>query len=159
VSTETPIQPAGVQWLDELEMETWLSILGFSTRLMTKLDDELRAAHGLSLPDYEVLSYLSEAPGRRMRMSELAVHLRLSPSGLTRRLDGLVKAGLVARETCDSDRRGTNAVLTERGWELLQRAAPDHVASVRRHLVDRLSRRQLQQLVSALRALRPACEE
>ena len=148
-----------VQWLDELEMETWLGILGLSTMLMTKLDDELRSAHGLSMPDYEVLAYLSEAPCRRMRMSELAVQLRLSPSGLTRRLDGLVKSGLVAREACDSDRRGTNAVLTERGWAVVRKAAPDHVASVRRHLIDRLSRRQLQQLVSALRALRASCEE
>ena len=97
-----------------------------------------------------------------MRMSELAVLLRLSPSGLTRRLDGLVRAGLVARETCPSDRRGTNAVLTEDGWALVQAAAPDHVAGVRRHLVDRLSRRQLQQLASTLRTLRsvscPPCQ-
>src|SRR5438105_2583473 len=103
-------------------MEIWLGFLQFSTTLMAKLDEEMKATHGLSMPDYEVLAYLSEAPERRMRMTELAARLRLSPSGLTRRLDGLVKSGLVARETCPSDRRGTNAVLTAHGWVVVQQA-------------------------------------
>src|SRR5947207_3372572 len=104
-----------VQWLDELEMGTWLSLLGFHTRLMAALDAELLATHGLSLADYEVLAFLSEAPDRRLRMSDLAGRLRLSPSGLTRRLDGLVQAGHVEREACPSDRRSTYAALTNAG--------------------------------------------
>ena len=83
-----------------------------STGLLALLDNELQAEHGLTLGDYEVLIYLSEAPDHAIRMSELAGRLHLSPSGITRRIDGLVKGGLVERRPCPSDRRGSNAVLT-----------------------------------------------
>lgn len=142
-----------VRWLDELEMEAWLGLLTTHSALMAALDSELRAAHGLSLPEYEVLTFLSDAPDRRLRMSELAQRLRLSPSGLTRRIDGMVRAGFVRRETCDDDRRGSFAVLTDAGLSVLQKSAPDHVSGVRRHFLDRLSRRQLEQLAGVLRAL------
>ena len=146
---------ACVRWLDQLEMEAWLGLLQFHAALMAKLDDELVDAHGISLPDYEVLAFLSEAPNRSLRMTELAQRLRLSPSGLTRRLDGLVRAGYVRRESCPSDRRGTLAVLTDEGFAVLERAAPCHVASVRKHFIDRLSREQVEQLASALRTVAP----
>src|SRR5262245_43279788 len=117
---------------------------------MAELENELEAAHGLSLGEYAVLVELSEVPEQRLRMSELAGHLHLSPSGLTRRLDLLVREGLVARETCPSDRRAVYAVLTPVGLERLETAAPDHVAGVRRHLIDRLGEEQLVQLAEAL---------
>ena len=85
-----------------------------------------------------------------MRMSELAERLLLSPSGLTRRLDGLVSAGLVERQRCPTDRRGAFAVLTPAGRKRLEQAAPDHVDQVRRHFVSRLSRKQLDVLADAL---------
>jgi DNA-binding MarR family transcriptional regulator len=117
---------------------------------MSRLDAELQATQGMSVSDYGVLVQLSEAEGGRMRMSELADRLLLSPSGLTRRLDGLVHSGLVDRVRCPTDRRGAFAVLTPAGHARLEQAAPDHVEQVRRHFVDRLSRRQLEALVDAL---------
>ena len=76
-------------------------------------------------------------------MSELADRLHLSPSGITRRIDGLVKSGLVERRPCPSDRRGSNAVLTPLGLKTLRTAAPTHVRGVREHFVDRLDERAL----------------
>jgi len=139
-----------VSWLDELEMQAWRSLLSAHSRLMSRLDAELQASQGLSVSDYGVLVQLSEAEGGRMRMSELAERLLLSPSGLTRRLDGLVRAGFVTRARCPTDRRGAFAVLTDSGRTRLEKAAPDHVDQVRRHFIDRLSRKQLQALVDAL---------
>jgi DNA-binding MarR family transcriptional regulator len=139
-----------VFWLDDLEMQAWRSLLSAHSRLMSRLDAELQASQGMSISDYGVLVQLSEAEHGRMRMSELADRLLLSPSGLTRRLDGLVRTGLVDRARCPTDRRGAFAVLTDAGRAQLEQAAPDHVEQVRRHFVDRLSRRQLEALVDAL---------
>jgi DNA-binding MarR family transcriptional regulator len=141
---------ARVAWLDELEMKAWRSLLSTHSRLIAQLDTDLQGSQGMSVSDYGVLVNLSEAEDGRMRMSELADRLLLSPSGLTRRLDGLVKAGLVTRARCPSDRRGAFAVLTKAGWKRLEQATPDHVDQVRRHFVDKLNRRQLQALVDAL---------
>jgi DNA-binding MarR family transcriptional regulator len=150
-----------VFWLDDLEMQAWRSLLSAHSRLMARLDAELQASQGMSVSDYGVLVQLSEADEGRMRMSELAERLLLSPSGLTRRLDGLVRAGLVDRARCPTDRRGAFAVLTAAGRSRLQAAAPDHVDQVRRHFVDRLTRAQLEALVDALRKVTdsPPCSE
>src|SRR5271165_2426942 len=130
-------------WLDELEMHAWRSLLRAHARLMGQLDAELQASQGISVADYGVLVQLSEEEGGCLRMSELAHRLLLSPSGLTRRLEGLVRAGLVERRQCPTDRRGSFAELTPAGLARLEAVAPDHVEQVRRHFVDRLSRRQL----------------
>ena len=143
-------------WLDELEQRAWRSLLAAHTRLLHRLDAELQAAQELSVSDYGVLAELSECPEGQMRMSELAERLLLSPSGLTRRLDTLVHDGLVTRHRCQSDRRGSYAVLTDAGRARLERAAPDHVDQVRRHFVDRLSRDQLSLLADALDAVATA---
>ncbi len=139
-----------VRWLTEPEMLAWRGLVQASTGLLAMLDNELQAEHGLSLGDYEVLVHLSEAPELAVRMSDLADRLHLSPSGITRRIDGLVKAGLVERRPCPSDRRGSNAVLTPLGLTALRTAAPTHVRGVREYFVDRLSDRQLAQLAAAL---------
>jgi DNA-binding MarR family transcriptional regulator len=141
---------AETPWLDDLEMRAWRSLLRAHTRLLARLDADLQCTQGMSVTDYGVLVNLSEEEGGRMRMSELADRLLLSPSGLTRRLDGLVSTGLVERTRCPTDRRGAYAVLTAAGWARLRRAAPDHVGQVRRHFVDRLSREQLALLADAL---------
>lgn len=124
-----------------------------------ELEAELEAAHGFSLGEYGVLAYLSESPGQRLRMTELAGQLHLSPSGLTRRLDRLVREGLVTREACPDDRRVVYAVLTPAGRERLEAAAPDHVAGVRRHLIDRLGETELRQLAEALEQVRATCDD
>jgi DNA-binding MarR family transcriptional regulator len=147
------MREAEVRWLTEPEMLAWRALLQTTTGLLGMLDNELQAEHGLSFGDYEVLVHLSEAPGRAIRMSELAARLRLSPSGITRRIDGLVKSGLVERSPCPNDRRGSNAVLTALGLKTLRTAAPTHVRGVRAHFVDRLTGAQLEALTSALASI------
>ena len=141
---------AETRWLDDDEMVAWRALVSSTTGLLAVLDNELQAEHGLSLGDYEVLVRLSEAPGRAIRMSELAAELHLSPSGITRRLDGLVKAGFVERRPCPSDRRGSNAVLTASGLRKLRAAAPTHVRGVRAHFIDQLSAKDLANIAAAL---------
>ena len=144
-------------WLDDEELRAWRSLVVAGNRLKAVLDAELVAEHGLAFGDYEVLVILSEAPDRRMRMSELAEELCLSPSGLTRRLDRLTRDGLVAREQCPADRRGSFAVLTPFGFSRLEAAAPDHVRGVREHLLDHLDRSQLRVLGDALAPVAQTC--
>jgi DNA-binding MarR family transcriptional regulator len=138
------------RWLNGEEMRAWRALVATNSRLFARLDEELVQAHSISLAEYEVLVQLSEARGGALRMSDLAERALVSRSGLTRRLDGMVEAGLVCRQACPSDRRGTLAVLTERGREALEAAAPTHVAGVRRHLLDPLTPAQLEALGDAL---------
>lgn len=138
------------RWLDAEEMRVWRSLLQASARLLDRLDDELLAAHEVSLPDYEVLVHLSEAPQRRRRMSELADRALMSRSRLTYRINRLEAAGLVVREACEDDRRGWFAVLTPVGQKLLEKAAPAHVAGVRRHLLDHIDRGELAPVADVL---------
>lgn len=140
-------------WLTEPEMKAWRNFVNAFGPLMDALAKDLEP-HGLNLGDYEVLVRLSEADDRRMRMCDLAEALRLSPSGLTRRLDGLVRHRLVERCSCPSDRRVMHAHLTDGGFELMTRAAPDHVASVRRHLLSPLDAEQVDQLGTIFEAVR-----
>jgi DNA-binding MarR family transcriptional regulator len=140
----------GTPWLTEPEQRSWRALINVTTGVLAVLDAELRAEHGLSLGEYEVLARLSEEPEHSLRMTDLAGRLRLSPSGITRRIDGLVRAGLVERRQCPSDRRGSNAVLTAEGMRRLREVAPAHVRGVRAHFVDRLSERELANLAAAL---------
>jgi DNA-binding MarR family transcriptional regulator len=134
-----PTAPRPTQWLSSSEQDVWRRLLSVQCRLRERLDHDLRSECGLSLAEYDVLVQLSEAPGRALRMSELADRLLLSKSGLTRRVDGLVRGGLVIRRPCDDDGRGALAELTPAGWAHLERAAPVHVAGVRRYLFDPIS--------------------
>ena len=131
-------------------MGAWRILLTAHSKLMARLDTALLDSQGLSLPDYEVLVHLSEAPDGRLRMADLAERINLSPSGLTRRLDGLVKLNWVERVRCTEDRRGMYAVLLSEGRTHLEKAAPDHVEQVRHFFIDLLSRRQLADLAKAL---------
>jgi DNA-binding MarR family transcriptional regulator len=144
------VSDTAVLWLTDPEMRAWRALIQTTTGLLATLDNELQAAHGLSLGDYEVLVHLSDAPDRSLRMSELAGRLHLSPSGITRRIDGLARAGFVERRQCPTDRRGSNAVITDTGIQALRNAAPTHVRGVREHFVSRLTERQLANLASAL---------
>ena len=97
-----------------------------------------------------MLVHLSEADEHRLRMCDLASALRLSPSGLTRRIDGLAKRGYVRREPSTCDRRAMLAVLTDDGMKKLEAAAPTHVASVRRSLIDHLDAESLQRMAEGI---------
>jgi DNA-binding MarR family transcriptional regulator len=124
--------------LNPTEMAGWRAYIESSQRLMTQLEDDLRTESGLTFADYHVLVLLSEAPGRRLRMGELANRLVFSPSRLTYQIGSMEKRGLVARESCPEDRRGSEAVLTAEGLRTLREAAPHHLSSVRAHFVDDL---------------------
>ncbi|GLX07120.1 transcriptional regulator [Microbispora sp. NBRC 16548] len=149
-------------WLTPQEQRAWRAHLAAHRLLFHQLDRELQAI-GLSLNDYEILVNLSESPGRRMRMSELADATIQSRSRLSHQISRMEAAGLVTRQDCEDDRRGTFAVLTDQGWETIQRVAPDHVASVRRHFIDLMTPEQVSTLeqiytpiVDRLQALRGA---
>jgi DNA-binding MarR family transcriptional regulator len=142
-----------VTWLDDEEMAAWRSMIEVYTGVMAALELESSERHGLAGGDYAVLVTLSEAPDERLRMCDLACSLHLSPSGITRRLDGMVKQGLVVREPSTEDRRVMLAVLTPEGRAKLDAAAPDHVDAVRRNFLDHLTRTQIRNLASAFGAV------
>ena len=126
---------AAPRWLTEEQQRIWLSYLKGVHKLEDQLDRELRP-FGLSLAEYEIFVALSEADLWRMRMSDLAEAVHQSRSRLTHTVARLEKDGFVERIACPSDRRGVWAQLTSMGYELLEKAAPSHVASVRHALVD-----------------------
>ncbi len=127
----------GVQPLTARELDAWRSYIETTADLSSALEADLNET-GLTLGDYQVLVFLSEADDRAMRMCDLAANLQLSPSGLTRRLDGLVRNGFVDRLPSSVDRRVMLAVITEAGAAKLAGAYPVHLASVRTHIIDRL---------------------
>ncbi len=120
-----------------------------SLLLQDRLNRDLQEEHGLTMADYEILVRLSEIPDRRMRMSDLAEVTLSSRSRLSHQIDRMEKAGFVERQSCADDRRGAYAALTPHGWSTLVDAAPDHVASVRTHLVDQLTPKEFAALGSA----------
>ena len=136
--------------LDTREMAAWHAFIHAHTRVIRKLEQELESEHCLTLPAYEVLAHLSEAPDGRLRMSELASFAVLTPSGLTRLVDKLARDGLVERARCATDARVVHAVITPAGLARLRSAYPTHLRGVREHLIDRLSTDQMEAIASAL---------
>jgi DNA-binding MarR family transcriptional regulator len=139
--------------LSELELHAWQALLHAHHEIVNTLDAELRAEHGLTFGDYDVLLRLARAPERRLRMSELARRVMISPSGLTRAVDRMVSAGLVVRERDESDARVVLAMLTEQGRDAVKRAARTHLRGVREHFTGRLSEAQLRQVATALQVI------
>jgi DNA-binding MarR family transcriptional regulator len=117
---------------------------------MYQLERDLQP-FGLTMNDYEILVNLSESDEHKMRMSDLAASTLQSKSRLSHQITRMEKAGLVRRESCESDKRGLYAVLTEEGWETMRGVAPHHVDSVRRHFIDRMSPEDLAHLYETLR--------
>lgn len=141
--------------LSAAELGAWRGFLRAHAALVRDLDAELEAAHDLPLTSYEVLLFLHDAPGRRLRMSELAGSLLLSQSGTTRLIDRLVRAGLVERERCEQDARGMYAVLTHAGQARFREARPTHLSGVRRLFLDQLGPAELRALGDLWRRLVP----
>ena len=125
--------------LDEIRLGAWKSFLRSYRALIDVLEDELRCAQGLPLTWFDVLAQLHGSPGHRLRMKDLADSIVLSKSGLTRVMDRMVAAGLVARESCTWDRRSYEAVLTPEGERAFEQAATVHLDGIRRHFSSRLS--------------------
>ena len=138
-------------------MAAWHAFIRAHARVVRLLESELEAEQGLTLPAYEVLAHLTEAPERRMRMSDLAALSVLTPSGLTRVVDKLVREGYVERQRCAGDARVVYAVVTDAGVARVEQAYPTHLSGVRRHLVDRLSTEQLAAIRGALEPLTADC--
>lgn len=149
-----PVTAADVRWLTADEQDAWRGIIRGTRHLIAKLDQDLKPL-GLSGEDYGVLVTLSEADGQRLRMAELAATSAQSRSRLSHHIGRLEARGLVARETCEEDRRGQFATLTPAGRDLLETAAPHHVAGVRAHLLDHLSADELATLGRVFARLDP----
>ena len=141
------------RWLNEEEMRLFRAFLAASSGITSRLDTLLKTSSGITLDDYEVLVHLSESPDHRARMSDLSDRLLHSRSRLTQRIDRLVGRGLVERQKCDTDARGTWAVLTPEGFEALRNAAPQHVEHVREHLLAHLSEDEIPTAVEILERL------
>jgi DNA-binding MarR family transcriptional regulator len=143
-------ETTGPRWLDEDEQRAWRTHLEVARLLTHQLERDLQP-FGLTMNDYEILVNLSEAPGRRLRMSDLAAATLQSKSRLSHQITRMERAGLVRRENCEDDKRGLFAVLTDQGWDTMRQVAPHHVASVRRHFVDLMPPQSLAALHEALR--------
>ncbi|MER7815676.1 MarR family winged helix-turn-helix transcriptional regulator [Streptomyces sp. NPDC087659] len=134
------------RWLTDEEQRVWRSYLHATTLLEDSLDRQLQRDAGMPHVYYGLLVQLAEAPRRRLRMTELAKDAKITRSRLSHAVARLEKNGWVRREDCPNDRRGQNACLTEKGFEVLKKAAPGHVAAVRQAVFDRLSPEQVRQL-------------
>lgn len=144
---------ADVRWLSDAEQRSWRAILR-GTRLLEDALDRALDVVDIQLSEYEIISMLSEAPGARLRMSEIAELVVQSRSRLTHTATRLESRGWVSRQPCADDRRGVEIVLTPAGWEAVTRISRVHVQSVRDNLVDIMPPEQFQALGDAMAVVR-----
>lgn len=144
--------------LDADEELLWRSLMRLTTTVPRAMGDDLERSSGLNGTEYLVLMHLSEAPGRRLRMSDLADRLALSPSRITRVVDLLASRDLVSKDPDPDDGRSMLAVLTRQGLALLKRAWPEHLQSVRRNIFDPLADDEIRKLGPVLRRLADAVD-
>ena len=135
------------KWLSSQEMDAWLAFIETTSDLMKAIEKDL-SPFGLDRGDYQLLAMLSESDDHQMRMCDLADRLRLTRSGLTRRMEGVLKKKLVTRAQSTEDGRVAFAQLTTKGFELLKDAAPEHLESVRRLMIDVLSPSEIKAFAS-----------
>jgi DNA-binding MarR family transcriptional regulator len=148
-----------IQELSPAELGAWRGLLRVHSALVKALDAELLGGHDLPLTSYEVLINLQAAPGKRRRMSELADGVLLSRSGMTRLVDRLEKEGLLARDACVSDGRGTFAVLTDKGEALLTEARRTHLDGVRERFLKHFGADDLTQLATLWNRVLPGAAD
>jgi DNA-binding MarR family transcriptional regulator len=144
-----------VRWLTRAEERAWRGWLRLGWLLDAAIGSDLAADSGLSHSDYYVLVQLSEAPERRMRMRELAAGIAWSKSRVSHQVARMESRGLVRRTECEADGRGTYAELLPAGLRAIEAAAPGHVASIRRNLLDHLSREQVAHLAAIAESVVP----
>ena len=141
---------------DELspdERSSWRAFFAVACRALDHIDQSLQKQAGMTLTDYEILLALTEAPERRLRMSELADQVFVSRSRLTYRVDRLTDVGFVTREECEDDRRGLWAILTDKGLDALDEATPAHHAVIHSLLFSDLGEGDLDDFVSVLQSM------
>ena len=136
-------QVVSTPWLNDAEQAAWRAWLDMYRLLLPTFDRQLQSESRASFTDFEVLVHLSEAPDRRLRMSELADHTLSTRSAITRTVDRLVDREWVQRRRSPDDQRGYFAELTDLGVDVLAEIAPGHVAAVRSYLVDLLTETEL----------------
>ncbi|MEV7278137.1 MarR family transcriptional regulator [Streptomyces sp. NPDC093111] len=146
------------RWLSDEEQRVWRAYLHATTLLEDHLDRQLQRDAGMPHTYYGLLVQLSQAPRRRMRMTELAKDVKITRSRLSHAVARLEKNGWVTREECPSDKRGQFAALTDEGLEVLRRTAPGHVGAVRQALFDRLTPEQVEQLGAIMRTMAEGLE-
>ncbi|MFD9242594.1 MarR family winged helix-turn-helix transcriptional regulator [Streptomyces sp. NPDC059556] len=146
------------RWLTDEEQHVWRAYLHATTLLEDHLDRQLQRDAGMPHIYYGLLVQLSQAPRRRLRMTELAKSAKITRSRLSHAIARLEKSGWVGRENCPSDKRGQFARLTDEGMEVLRQNAPGHVAAVRQALFDRLSPDQVKQLGAIMRVMAEGLE-
>ncbi|MFH9754919.1 MarR family winged helix-turn-helix transcriptional regulator [Streptomyces griseus] len=151
--------PTGApRWLTDEEQHAWRAYRHATTLLEDHLDRQLQRDAGMPHIYYGLLVQLSQAPRRRMRMTELARDAKITRSRLSHAIARLEKNGWVRREECPSDKRGQNAVLTDDGYKMLRRSAPGHVEAVRQAMFDRLTPEQVSSLGEIMRVLAAGLE-
>jgi DNA-binding MarR family transcriptional regulator len=136
------------KWLNSAEMTAWRSFIETTGDLMKAIEKDLEP-FGLDRGDYQLLAMLSEAPDNKLRMCDLAESLRLTRSGLTRRMEGVLKRKLVTRVQSADDGRVAYVQMTAKGMELLKKAAPHHLESVRRLMIDILNPNEIKAIGTA----------
>lgn len=146
------------KWLTPQEMAAWRAFIAASNDLWRVVDRDL-GAHGLDGGDYQLLAMLSEAPDQRLRLCDLAETLHLTRSGLTRRMDGVLKKKLVARVQSTEDGRVAYAQMTSKGIELLKVVAPEHLRTVRKLMFDNLTPAEVKSLATGLGKVAAKLEE
>jgi DNA-binding MarR family transcriptional regulator len=138
------------------ELAAWRALLEAHAAVLDVLETELQRERDLPLSWYDVLLHLSEAPGRRLRMQQLAARLVITQGGVTRLIHRMQAAGLVTRAACESDGRGAYAVLTSHGHEVLREAAPVHLRGVQEHFLRHLEAQEVEVLRVAMDRVRQA---
>jgi DNA-binding MarR family transcriptional regulator len=146
------------EWLTAEEQQAWRAFLSASRRLFTEMDGYLQHVAGIPHAYYEILVRLSEAPGRELRMTQLADASISSKSRLSHAVARLEERGWVERTACPTDRRGQVARLTDEGFAALEAAAPGHVDQVRQMVFDRLTPEQVAQLLAISQAIEAGSE-
>lgn len=146
-------EPQAADLIGATGLEAWRNFVVANSRLMRELDEELRSKHGFTLGDYDVLIHLSRAPEARLRMCDLAAEVLLSPSGLSRRVERLERAGFVKRQRASSDGRSIEATLTASGKRLFRRLRETHLRGVKERFADRFSAEEIEALRDLLARL------
>jgi DNA-binding MarR family transcriptional regulator len=145
--------PTAVRWLSAREQASWRAYLDMTAKLTARLNREMQEQSGISIADFSVLVQLSEHDAGRMRVLELARALGWEKSRLSHQLTRMGQRMLIERSNCSEDRRGAFVVLTDKGRETVEAAAPKHVEAVRRYMFDELSQEQVAALEQIARTV------